>query len=210
MSSSPRPSWVAFVADQRIARGAPASVALAVQRYEQQQRTPAAGLPALILDESTGRQIDLDTRGTPAEVKRRYAADGAADPTPARRRGRPKLGVVGREVTLLPRHWAWLDGQRGGASATLRRLVDRARKESVDSDRRREAQDRTHRLMTLLAGDRVGFEEACRALYAADGAGFLARTREWPDPVREVIEDSAADAFPRETRSTTEADDGQF
>lgn len=210
MSSTPQPSWVAFVGDQRIARGAPASVALAVQRYERRQATPAAGPPVLILDESSGRQMDLDTRGTPAELKQRYDADGVADPAPARRRGRPKLGVVGREVTLLPRHWAWLDGQRGGASATLRRLVDRARKESVDNDRRREAQDRTHRAMTLLAGDRIGFEEACRALYAADAAGFLARTREWPDPVREVIEDSAADAFPRDSRSTTEAGDGQL
>ncbi len=194
---SETPIWCAFVGDRRIARGAPAAVAVAVRRHGRQD--PA---PALVLDESTGRHVDLDTTGSETEVRRRYAEGNATSVPEPRPRGRPRLGVVGREVTLLPRHWAWLDGQRGGASAMLRRLVDRARKESAGSDRRREAQDRTHRIMTTLAGDRAGYEEACRALYAGDGEGFLARTRPWPEPVREVIESAAADAFSLESSGT--------
>jgi hypothetical protein len=98
-------------------------------------------------------------------------------------------------VTLLPRHWAWLDDQRGGASATLRRLVDRGRKDLAGVDRRNVAQDRTHRLMTVLAGDRPGYEDACRALYGGDEARFGEQVRSWPRDVREVVEASAMDAF---------------
>ena len=110
-------------------------------------------------------------------------------------RGRPKLGVIGREVTLLPRHWAWLDTQRGGASATLRRLVDAERKASVDSDSRRASQDRANRFMSAMAGDREGFEEATRALYASNREGFEAASATWARDIRRMAQSMAADAF---------------
>lgn len=198
---------VAFLEDRLIARGPARDVALALH-------TRARDGEVIVLDESNGYAIDLDVTGSSEDVAARYAethsaiaethSAGAethsarAEPdAPPRRRGRPKLGVIGREVTLLPRHWAWLDGQRGGASATLRRLVEHARKENAGNDLARHAQDRTLRLMTALAGNRPGFEDACRALYAGDGARFLEHARRWPKAVREVVEASAADALDR-------------
>jgi hypothetical protein len=102
---------------------------------------------------------------------------------------------VGREVTLLPRHWDWLENQRGGASAALRRLVDQARKDNAVEDARREAQDRTNRLMTALAGNLPGYEEANRALYAGDADRFRAQTGAWPTDVKQVVAALAGAAF---------------
>lgn len=185
--------YVAFVDDRWLARGPPSEVAVALHQH----LAGGGSGRVVVLDESTGRRVDMKLDGDEDEVRSRYggqapAGNGSATP---RRRGRPRLGVVGREVTLLPRHWAWLDGQRGGASATLRRLVDRARREFASSDRLNLAQDRTHRLMTALAGDRPGYEEACRALYSGNASRFNDETRTWPRDVREVVQASAADAF---------------
>ncbi len=186
--------YVAFLGDRWLARGALAEVALAVFQHAPGQDSDAV----LVLDESTGRPVDLNVSGSEQDVRARYGMPPDDDSAPAlkrRRRGRPRLGVVGREVTLLPRHWAWLDDQRGGASATLRRLVDRARKDLGGADRRNQAQDRTHRLMTVLAGERQGYEEACRALYGGEEARFNEYIRVWPRDIREVIQNSSAEAF---------------
>jgi hypothetical protein len=117
------------------------------------------------------------------------AADAASDeatPTAGpRRRGRPRLGVVAREVTLLPRHWAWLATQPGGASVALRRLVDDARRAGAGRDRARQARDAAYRFMHALAGDLPGFEEASRALFAGDRDRFAAAVASWPPDVRE-------------------------
>lgn len=190
----------AFLGDRLIARGPACDVALALHARGRDGEV-------IVLDESNGCAIDLDVTGSSEDVAARYAdthsaaaethSAGAKTDAPPRRRGRPKLGVIGREVTLLPRHWAWLDNQRGGASATLRRLVEHARKENAGNDLARHAQDRTLRLMTALAGNRPGFEDACRALYAGDGARFLEHARRWPKAVRDVVEASAADALNR-------------
>jgi len=148
----------------------------------------AAG--ALVFEVATGRQLDID----PTVSKRLLSGgdmepgvpiSGAAASGQSSTRGRPKLGVVGREVTLLPRHWAWLETQRGGASAALRRLVDQARAEHADQDRVRDAQDRANRFLTALGGNLPGFEEAMRALYAGDRARFVAETKPWPADVRQ-------------------------
>lgn len=157
---------------------------------------------ALIFETDTGRELDLDLRGSASEVADRYPA-AAVEPNPQdtidetvpRKRGRPKLGVVGREITLLPRHWQWLDTQRGGASAALRRLVDGARKESAGEDAARAAQDRTQRFLTTIAGNQPGFEEAVRALYARDGKAFRLQSKGWPDDVQTVAGRLAAAAF---------------
>ena len=154
----------------------------------------------LIFEVSSGRQIDLDLRGSRAAVEARFGAastqaEDNVDVPAHTGRGRPRLGVVGREVTLLPRHWAWLETQRGGASASLRRLVDQARQANADEDRRRAAQDRGHRFMTVMAGDLPGYEEATRSLFADERSSFLKQTRAWPKDVRVYARALAADAF---------------
>jgi hypothetical protein len=122
------------------------------------------------------------------------------EPAPGERvrgrgRGRPKLGVVSKEVTLLPRHWAWLGTQRGGASATLRRLVDEARRRNEGRDQVRRSQDATYRFMNAMVGDAPGFEEALRALYAGDAARFDQESAPWAPDVREHARRLASAAF---------------
>ena len=133
----------------------------------------------LVFDEA-GRQIDLDTRGTPDEISARHEA--ALEP---RGRGRPRLGVVPREVTLLPRHWDWLGLQPGGASVALRKLVEEARRSSGDRDRVRAAQEAAYRFISAIAGNLPGFEEAARALFAYDRRRFGDLIAGWPEDVRD-------------------------
>jgi hypothetical protein len=125
----------------------------------------------LVFDDETGRVMDLDYRG----------AMGGAAPQPV---GRPKMGVQAREVTLLPRHWDWLSGQNGGASAALRRLVDAARAQGRTP---RDRQDAAYRFMQGLCGDMKGYEEALRALYRSDSAMFASAIAHWPQDVRLYI-----------------------
>lgn len=154
----------------------------------------------LVFDNSSGRTIDLDTRGTAAEVLRRltqafpdamaHAQTHTGEHPPAesaesRGRGRPKLGVIAREVTLLPRHWEWLAAQPGGASVVLRKLVDSARHAGSEKEERRQATERAYHFMQTMAGDLPGFEEATRALFANDAEKFAAQIVDWPNDVRE-------------------------
>ena len=198
--------FIAFEGETLIADGNQLEVAL---RLKKQGAEPALRRgEVLIFAGADGRQIDLHLSGSESDIERRYggatesaapivgiggkaAAAGAEKKT----RGRPKLGVIGREVTLLPRHWAWLDTQRGGASATLRRLVDAERKASVDSDHRRASQDRANRFMSAMAGDLKGFEEATRALYAGNREGFESASASWAHDIRHIAVSMAADAF---------------
>lgn len=156
--------YIAFLAMQRLASGSLADVAVAVR-----------GLDGALVFDGNGQVIDLDIRGSAADVAARYAE-------PVRGRGRPSLGVQAREVTLLPRQWDWLAAQPGGASAALRRLVDAARR-SPETERRA-ARDSAYRFMAAIAGDLPGYEEALRALFAGDEAGFAARIAAWPQDVR--------------------------
>jgi hypothetical protein len=169
-------SFSAFSEGRRVARGSLAEIALAVKAV--QQADPAAAV--LVLDDDTGRIADLDLRGEDAEIL------GRLEPAaPPRGRGRPKLGVTAREVTLLPRQWDWLATQPGGASATLRRLVDEARRgPSGEAAERRARQDAAYRAMHALAGDLPGYEEALRALYADDHADFEAAVAPWPPDLK--------------------------
>jgi hypothetical protein len=176
-----QPQWVAFAATSRIVAGEPAMVAVLVK----QRQAQADNEPVLVFDREDGRVVDLDLRGTESEVAARYGSP-LLGPVPAasRDRGRPRLGVTSREVTLLPRHWDWLAEQQGGASGTLRRLVDAAIKDRKGADQVRRATEAAYRFMSALAGDLQEFEEASRALFAGDKVGFEARTSEWPDDVR--------------------------
>lgn len=138
----------------------------------------------LVFDDSTGEQIDLDWRDhRPSEEPERP------------RSGRPKLGVVSREVTLLPRHWEWLNAQPGGASVALRKLVEMARRENVESDRVKRSQEAAFRYMTAIAGNEPGFEEASRALFACDREGFESGMASWPPDVANYSRRLAVDVF---------------
>jgi uncharacterized protein len=136
----------------------------------------------LVFEDATGRQVDLDTRGTPDEISIRYSGETSPE---QRGRGRPRLGVVAREVTLLPRHWDWLNSQPGGASVALRKLVEQARRTSGDRDRLRAAQEAAYRFMSAIAGNLPGFEEAARALFAYDRRRFGELIAGWPEDVRD-------------------------
>ena len=164
----------------------------------------AAG-PVLVFDDATGRSIDVDTRGSDEEVaarltitiapdKRTGTARSEPSSPPAapngaleepRGRGRPKLGVVPREVTLLPRHWEWLATQPGGASVALRKLVEEARRANAEKDKTRKAHERAYHFMSAIAGDLPGFEEATRALFANDRHKFSELIGTWPSDVRD-------------------------
>lgn len=157
--------YTAFWGTQRIATGSLADVALAVRLA-----------PEALVFAADGRQTDIDTRGSEAEIRARLAP-------PLRSRGRPSLGVQPREVTLLPRQWDWLAKQPGGASAALRRLVDAARR-SPEAETRA-AREAAYRFMSAIAGDMPGYEEALRALFAGDGVALAAHMAGWPKDVRE-------------------------
>ena len=182
---APASSYTAFDQGKLITTGDLASMLTAVHAH----LTAVAGASPLIFDDATGRQVDYDFRGSAADVLARYVPE-----EPARGPGRPRLGVVAREVTLLPRHWEWLADQPSGASATLRRLVDQARK-AEDSGAR--AATVAGRVMTALAGDLPAFEEAYRALDAGDLSRFEEHAASWPPDVRSHLQRLAAPAFVR-------------
>ncbi|MEK9502791.1 DUF2239 family protein [Gaopeijia maritima] len=202
--------FAAFEGPRRIASGDLETVALAIH-----DRVASTREALLAFDETTGRQVDIDLRGDREGVRlwvrnwlRYHAAQPAAGASgggasreaaeaaaPPRRRGRPRLGVVSREVTLLPRHWAWLSSQGSSASAVLRRLIDEARKVDAGPARRREARDATYRFIAAMAGDRPGFENAVRALYGSDRDTFEGVLEGWPPDVAELAGRLATGAF---------------
>ena len=168
-------TYTAFIGTSLLASG-PLDEVLAVlkSRFDDD-----AGSLFLTFDDQTGRQIDFDLRGTLADVRNRY------DPAPARvGPGRPKLGVVAREVSLLPRHWEWLEQQPNGASGEIRRLVDDARKRNPGEQQARSAIEAAGRFLSAMAGNLPGYEEASRALYARNKKRFHQHTRDWPRDIR--------------------------
>lgn len=198
--SEPTPH-TAFHDATRIASGPLAFVALTVKAAL--AADPAAAL--LVFDDATGKVVDLDLRGNDAEIAARYAPRSgdmatAADDVP-RGRGRPKLGVVAREVTLLPRHWDWLALQPGGASQALRRLVDDARRNDAGRSQARAAQAAAYAFIATMAGDREGFEEASRALFAGDDARFAEHSRSWPADIRAYAQELLAGSSLLEPKS---------
>ena len=155
--------------------------------------------PRLTFCDQTGQVVDIDIRGSDAKMFARQPPEGcqlqgnesalinAVESGEPRGRGRPKLGVVAREVTLLPRHRDRLAAQPGGPSVTLRKLVDEARRANVDRDRQRRANECACHFMSTMAGDMAGFEEASRALFANDAAKFRQQTEAWPSDVRDYV-----------------------
>jgi hypothetical protein len=192
-----RRTYTCFDGPRLLATGSLPAVALQAKGAQARDGSP----PALIFDNLTGRTVEVDLRGTDAEVVERLklahgidedletsplATAGAASSADASRgRGRPKLGVIPREVTLLPRHWEWLAAQPGGASVALRKLVEQARRTHAGKDRIRETQERTYHFISALAGDLPGFEEASRALFANNLPKFEECMAPWPADWRE-------------------------
>ncbi|HOV20763.1 DUF2239 family protein [Ottowia sp.] len=176
--------YTAFAGDRLLACGAYADIAQALASLDEQEQ------PVLVFDDATGAPVDAPPRPEHAALLARMGVDGARASVPANGRaaprpspGRPRLGVVAREVTLLPRHWDWLSAQPGGASAALRRLVDQARKAGESADDRRRAIERCYKFMNAIAGHRPGFEEATRALFAGERERFETLIAAWPTDV---------------------------
>lgn len=190
----------AFEGGRCIASGPLRQVALATKPVVDRWASSIAPPPVLVFADASSEVIELDWRGSEADFAARLAAtdlalsgaEPAASPQddqpengPAvRGRGRPKLGVAAREVTLLPRHWEWLATQPGGASVALRKLVEAARKASDETDRVRRAQAVGYKFMSTMAGHEAGFEEASRALFAGNLLGFEAHIAAWPADVQ--------------------------
>jgi hypothetical protein len=194
-----QPIYAAFVGETLIASG-PLESILPIVKAEFDQN---ASTLFLIFEEQSGRQVDFDLRGALNQV--------VARALPARPRsgpGRPKLGVVSREISLLPRHWAWLEQQPNGASAALRRLVDQARKREPGEQRARLAREAVGRFMTAMAGNLPGYEEATRALYAVNRAKFEDLILHWPRDIRAYVQRRAEEAFRPEDRPQTTIPEG--
>ena len=200
MTESHPTSCTAFTGTKRIASGDLQKVALKAKTIWDQDKWAQV----LIFDDVNSNLIEVDFRGTPGDVQRRIkkeaapavpGSEPAAPEDDPRRPGRPKLGVVAREVTLLPRHWDWLASQPGGASVALRKLVEQARVANQGRDRRRRAQEAAYRFLSAMAGNEPGFEEAIRALFAGKAKRFDEIVEPWPRDVRNHAKKLAAVAF---------------
>ena len=175
--------WIAFAQTRCLAIGTPVEVAVAVKIFTDTQPE----VSVLAFDAVSSRPVEIDLRGSLDEVLARLPPPAVTlESTPETRSvGRPKLGVVPKEITLLPRHWEWLASQPGSASVVLRKLLEQAMRASGDTDRVRQTQEATYRFMQAMAGNAVGYEEASRALFAGDLAAFREHTATWAQDVRE-------------------------
>lgn len=196
-------TYIAFAGERNAARGSLRDVAKVMKALV--EREPDAQV--LVFDDASGAQVDLNLHGSIDEVLRRLpkpcvaTEKAAVASTPAARGvGRPKLGVVAREVTLLPRHWEWLASQPGGASVALRKLVEHAQRAGKEADQIRLARESSYRFINAMAGDQPGFEEAVRALFAGNAEQFASQIAAWPADIRTQARKMAAialDAGPR-------------
>lgn len=184
MHTPPTPQLTAFAGTCKVATGPLQTIAHTLK--ELVTRDPDAQI--LIFDDVSGSQVDLNLHGSLADVLQRLPrAPAPQQGLPARAPGRPKLGVVAREITLLPRHWEWLATQPGGASVALRKLVELAQRGNKAHDEQRQAREAAYKVMQALAGDAPGFEEASRALFAGKQPAFVACVQAWPADVREHV-----------------------
>ncbi len=207
MNPASETAYIAFDGDRRIASGNLREVISAAKEMLDRRKDASV----LVFDGTTSGPIEIDFRGTiddvlarlPASTVSPAAMEETAQAAP-RGPGRPKLGVVAREVTLLPRHWEWLAQQSGGASVALRKLVDEARRANKDRDRIRLAQEAAYRFIAAMAENKPHYEEVARALFAGDAGRFEAWTATWPADVRDHARRLAAAAFePAASREST-------
>jgi hypothetical protein len=206
MSQETGAAYIAFAGEHCVASGDLREVVRAVREVLDRHQDASI----LVFDAATSSPIEIDFRGTLKEVlarlpEARNIAPAAPEAEPgssaSRGPGRPKLGVVAREITLLPRHWDWLAQQRGGASVAIRKLVEEARRAGEDKDRIRWAQEAAYRFMSVMAGNRPHYEDAIRALFADEPGRFKQLIAEWPKDVRDHVVRLAEQAFDREPRA---------
>ena len=171
----PDPTYVAFAGARQVAAGTLAEVLPTLKQRFDADRSELV----LVFEDATGRQVEFDLRGSLDEALAR------ALPAPQKGPGRPRLGVTSREVSLLPRHWDWLDEQPSGGSAALRRLVEQAIKSQPGKERARRIRAALSRFLLSIAGDRPNYEEACRALFAGDNERLELLVQKWPKDIRE-------------------------
>ena len=194
MTSLPSHTFTSFDGFKRIAHGDLKTNAVAVKRALE---SGSSG-PAWVFSDRTGCIVEIDVRGSEAEAIARLPKEGEINDgeksesveadqlsLPPRGRGRPRLGVIAREITLLPRHWDWLSEQPGGASVALRKLVEEAKRSTAGREDKRQRQERAYNFMSAMAGNMVDFEESTRALFAADAPRFAQLTAAWPEDVRD-------------------------
>jgi hypothetical protein len=170
--------YMVFAGNEALVTGDLRSILLQTKEY----LDSGATLPVLIFEEQTGKQVDFSFQGTAEEIIERELPQKTTGP------GRPKLGVISREVSLLPRHWDWLEQQPNGISAALRKLVEDAKKRAPGKETGRLLREAAGRFMTALAGNLPNFEEAYRALYNKDQSKLTAMISGWPSDVRSYIE----------------------
>jgi uncharacterized protein len=200
MSPEPHEAYIAFDGDRRIASGDLREVA----RAAKQTLIRRDDASVLVFDDTGSGPIEIDFRGTVEEVLARLpdvtGVPVTSDNVPSAPRGpgRPKLGVVAREITLLPRHWDWLAQQPGGASVAIRRLVEEARRTGEDADRLRQAREAAYRFLSVMAGNKPHYEDAIRALFAGEPVRFEQLIAGWPADVRDHASNLAARAFHRD------------
>lgn len=194
MSKAQKQPCTAFCGVDRIASGDLIEIAPEIKTYADENPEDVL----LVFEDETSRQVEIDLRGEIADVVQRLAERNRepAEATKPKGRGRPKLGVVSREVTLLPRHWEWLSDQPGGASVALRRLVDQARNSKDPEDLARNAKESAYRFMSAMTGNLPGYEEALRALFAGDKRKFKSEVKNWPRDLRAHVGTLTKDAFP--------------
>jgi uncharacterized protein len=199
MMDEPEASWTAFEGTRSIASGSLADVVTAAKAAID----GGSAEPIMVLDDRDAQRVEIDFRHDIDFILARLPQPTPKiDPDAPRGRGRPKMGVVAREVTLLPRHWDWLNRQPGGTSVALRKLVEEARHTHRVRDRIRQSQEAAYRFMSIMAGDRPFFEEATRALFAGNHVRFDAMTGSWPVDIRDHAQRLAAGAFTSDPEQT--------
>lgn len=186
-------SYVAFLNARRVAEGPLRAVLPVLKRRHEKDGSELV----LVFEIETGRQVDFNLR---LELERILEEEKSAS---SRGPGRPRLGVISREVSLLPRHWDWLEQQPNGISAALRRLVEQAIKTEPGRERARRIRAALSRVLSAIAGDRPNYEEACRALFAGDDARFEALIERWPRDIRDYASRQSKDAFRAEREEAT-------
>ena len=173
-------TYTAFEGFQICAHGSLDSVAISIKQRLKKDPTTQF----LIFSNSSGKQMDLDLSGSQKVILERLKIYQASHFSPATGPGRPKLGVISREVSLLPQHWEWLSNQSGGASATIRRLVDEKIKEPVSAENQiKQAQEVVYRVLSSLAGNLPNYEDVIRFLYRRDKKSFRNAMSDWPKDV---------------------------
>ncbi len=184
-------SYTGFLGSRLVASGDILSVAIKIKKSLRLE----VKLQVFIFDDLTGDQAEVDFRGDLDQMKTRLQTQVDEQTIKKSGPGRPRLGVISKEITLLPEHWEWLAIQPGGASVTLRKLIEEAKKKNTQRDQIRQAQDRAYKVMMVLAGDRVGYEEALRALYQGNRQAFQSQIESWPSDIREYTLALAREAF---------------